>query len=645
MLTTSWAVLCRVVLILACGVALGAAVVVFERNPQIGVAVLLAAAWFNGRRGALTGWIHGSAKLAEWQDLYSGGMLGDQGYILGATLGRPPKRLAFASLLTANLRNSALAVRLFLTSIGSGSEGASVIRVNDACHLASFSRTGGGKGTCVVIPTLLSYEGSMVVTDPKSENADKTQRHRQRVFKHRVVRLEPFAEHSDTYNPMDAIPHHESPFFIPQCLKLAEALVVRTGLERDDHWLDSAERVLTAIIAFVASGSTDPTLRNLQSVRSILASREKYTAAVKILQQSGDLAGGMLARLGDSLSWHQDREEASVLSTVQRMLNFLDNPLVAANMARTNFDPKELKRGRMTVYLCIKPEFLKILAPLQRLWLTCLLSEVVADGDEKSKVLFLLDEVANLGRLQVLEDAVCLYRGMGVRLWFIFQSYAQVKTCFGDGAATFLDNVGTQQYFGVQSLETAQMLSDRIGAATVTAVSEDRGSSRSRSDGPSPDGKQGGATGSSRNASRSEIARKLLLPEEILTMSPRTCIILHLHHAPILARLIPYHASPLFRSRLGRLRTGRPPRLGLKEGFASAVLLACTLSLAAWTLAPPPAPSSPPANPAMQAPGGGPWNRIGAPYRPVGAAPRGYQRRRSSSPNYGGANGQVGFLR
>ena len=39
---------------------------------------------------------------------------------------------------------------------------------------------------------------------------------------------------------------------------------------------------------------------------------------------------------------------------------------------------------------------------------------------ERDPVL-LLDEVAQLGRMQVFEEATTIMRGYGVRLWFIFQ--------------------------------------------------------------------------------------------------------------------------------------------------------------------------------------------------------------------------------
>ena len=61
----------------------------------------------------------------------------------------------------------------------------------DDPHLMTFAPTGSGKGRGIIIPTLLSYPGSVVVIDPKGENYKVTAR-RRREMGHQVVVLDPF---------------------------------------------------------------------------------------------------------------------------------------------------------------------------------------------------------------------------------------------------------------------------------------------------------------------------------------------------------------------------------------------------------------------------------------------------------------------
>src|SRR5262249_42960753 len=150
--------------------------------------------------------------------------------------------------------------------------------------------------------------------------------HREHRFGHRIVCLDPFGvcgAWSDTFNPFDLI-DPESPTLIDQCRDLANQLVVRAGTEQAPHWNDSAGLILTAFIAYVCACEPSREERNLQLVRDLVASREKFARAVAAMQQS-DACGGLIKRLGNLLTWYVDRELGSVLSTVQRHAAFLDS--------------------------------------------------------------------------------------------------------------------------------------------------------------------------------------------------------------------------------------------------------------------------------------------------------------------------------
>ena len=77
-------------------------------------------------------------------------------------------------------------------------------------HLATFAPTGRGKGVGLLVPNLLHYRGSCVVTDPEGELAMLTGEHRRTRFGHRIVKLDPFGvcgpgAAADTFNPLDLI--------------------------------------------------------------------------------------------------------------------------------------------------------------------------------------------------------------------------------------------------------------------------------------------------------------------------------------------------------------------------------------------------------------------------------------------------------
>ena len=392
----------------------------------------------------------------------------------------------------------------------------------------------------MLVPNLLSYRGSCVVTDPKGELFQLTAAHRKKRFKHRIVRLDPFevcGPGADTFNSMDMI-DADSPHLIDQAREQANALVIRTGNEHEPHWNDSAELVLTAMIAFVAAVERRPEMRNLQTVRKLLASKARYQKAIAAMQQF-DVCGGMLKRAGDLLTWHVDRELGSILSTVHRQTAFLDSQTVAAGTARSSFVPRKLRSERMTVYLILPHDRLVTQAALMRLWVGGLLRAVASGGanERNPVVLFLLDEAAHVGHIQIIEYAVTIMRGMGVRLWFFFQSVGQLTKCFGDRASVFLDNIDMQQFFGVNALETAEVISKKTGDCTVVNHSRQGGTSWSQPTGGAVGQNQGQNSGNT-GFSVSELGRPLIHPDEVMRLPEDTAVIFHRNWPVIFCRLI-----------------------------------------------------------------------------------------------------------
>jgi Type IV secretory system Conjugative DNA transfer len=131
-----------------------------------------------------------------------------------------------------------------------------------------------------------------------------------------------------------------------------------------------------------------------------------------------------------------------------------------------------------------------------------------------------------------------------------------------------LDNIGTQQYFGINSYDTADEISKRIGDQTVAITSVNSTTGDSYSTGASPESK-GGNRSSSRSITHSEIARRLLKPEEILTLPDDVVLLFHKNLPVTVARLVKYYSAPEFR----RGGTGAPRRLGL----GGAILASCIL--------------------------------------------------------------------
>ena len=557
------------VLLVGCCVAAGA-----ERRPQValfvGFGLLLTVAARKQYQRFYDA--HGTARWAGEDDLV--GMIGaSSGLILGRVQpGRPARWRSTRTLFSPFIR-SKVAVLLFLTAFGFRRREPQQVRLPQAIHTAVFAPTGAGKGVSLVIPFLLTCPDSCVVIDFKGELARTTGRKRQG----KTVLLDPYrivTQNPDSLNPLDWI-DRDNPESIDLCRDMAEAIVVRTGAEKEPHWNDAAVIWISAmIVACVLFG--EPGERSMQTVRKLLTDPAQMDAAVKLLSTS-DAWDGIVARLGHQLGHFKEKELASVLTTVNRHMRFFDTPAIAENTRSSTFDPADVRQGKMTVFLVLPPDHMRAQSGLLRLWADSMLRAVVRGGlQETNKVHFVLDEAASLGHMDAIDDAVDKYRGYGIRLMLMYQSLGQLKRCFPDGQDQTLLSNTTQVFFGVNDPQTADYVSTRLGEETILVTSGGTsygGSRQTQDDAP------GGSTSRSWNSNDNwnQAARRLLKPEEVMSLHERTAITFTPGVPPICTTLLRFYEEP---------RLALPPTwcarvwLAVKSFMWGVFLLACSGVLA-----------------------------------------------------------------
>jgi type IV secretion system protein VirD4 len=469
---------------------------------------------------------HGTARWAEEDDLRRAGMLDDApGLIIGRLDSASRNSLAsgIAAILNRRL-NSFFACRQFLGALNPKWGGrSSLIKLTRSVHTAVFAPTGAGKGVSCVIPFLLDCRESCVVVDFKGDLARITADYRREVLGQRVVILDPFnvvTQSCDTFNPLDFM-DRSARTVMDDCRDLANSLVIRTGEEKEPHWVDSAEAWIAGLIATVVEyGDADD--RSLQTVRELQVDPQARALAIKALSES-DAWKKKLRRLGQDMSDFGGDELGSVKTTVSRFLRFLDTLTIDESTRTSSFDPGELTRGKMTVYLVLPPEHADTQSPLLRMWIDAMLRAVVRGGlQERNKVHFVLDEAAAIGHLNSIDKAVDKYRAYGVRILFILQSVGQVKNNFPKPGqdTTFLSNVN-QVFFAVNDMETAEYVSKRLGDETIVVASGGTSSGDSRQY-----SNQGHSSGRSTNSNDNWAlqSRRLFKPEEILVLPERIAI-------------------------------------------------------------------------------------------------------------------------
>jgi type IV secretion system protein VirD4 len=337
-------------------------------------------------------------------------------------------------------------------------------------HLMTFAPTGGGKGRGQIIPTLLSYPGSVIVIDPKCENYRVTARHR-REMGQRVIVLDPFQKvttpdsPSDQLNPFDV-------FRLPGMIADADAtmlawqLAAGNSFAKDPFWDNSGTSFLAGLISHVATGVPDAD-RNLCKVLGYLYADDVIYNLAVLLDSKTVVSKHAYRELAAFLQLPERDTRPSVLATAASWVKSLNSDCVEATLTESTFSLLDLMNGEpMTIYLCVPPDKLHSHKSLLRLWIATLLTSVVRrERRPEQSTLFILDECAQLGNMPLLETAVTLLRGYGLQVWSFWQDPEQIQSLYPTSHSTLINNSAVLQTFGITSHQMAEQVSKFVDIA------------------------------------------------------------------------------------------------------------------------------------------------------------------------------------
>src|SRR5260370_19914232 len=103
-----------------------------------------------------------------------------------------------------------------------------------------------------------------------------------------------------------------------------------------------------------------------------------------------------------------------------------------------------------------------------------------ARGDMSGRILFLLDEVARLGYMGILETARDAGRKYGINLLLMYQSLGQMTATWGtQGRQAWFDSSYLKLFGCLHDVSAAEFLSKACGEFTAVAEGDTRGSGSS----------------------------------------------------------------------------------------------------------------------------------------------------------------------
>jgi type IV secretion system protein VirD4 len=410
------------------------------------------------------------------------------------------------------------------------------------------ARSGSGKSAGCSIPNCLLWSGSLVCLDIKRELFKYTAGWR-RAQGQDVFLFDPAAEdgRSHRWNPFWQVAR-DSPERFDQIARMAFQLfpeVPGQNNGNNDFWNAAARKAFSVVANLIAETPGEPlTMANIYRVFMLgEAGATWMTAQIERRREARNPYSQVVT---DGIAGYVSREARladSINETVTARLQIWSNPRVAAATNATDFDLRDIRRKKMSIYVGVSPGDIPRNAPLLRLFFDSLLSVNTSktpaqDPSLSVPTLLVMDEWCQLGRMDALAHAVRYVRGYGIRIVLIVQNRAQIMDTYGSYAATdVFDNVGCEMVYGTGDETLALQLEHRMGDATVGVVTENR---------PRWFGWW--------KFSRQTVAvhphrRPLMLRQEIIQMDPAEQIILRPGLRPIRARKIQWWREPEFTKR------------------------------------------------------------------------------------------------
>lgn len=443
---------------------------------------------------------HGSSRWANEKEFFEAGLCGDHGVILGQS-----------------------------------QKGETLIRHNGPEHVLAIAPTRGGKGVGLVIPSLLSWQESAVVFDPKGENWQLTSGYR--AILGDCLCFDPTSINSARFNPLEEI--RRGDLEVKDAQNIADIIVDPDGrMETRNHWQNAAHSLLVGTILYVLHQYPRKSLTGV--VEFLTRPGCEFEVALKEMAASQQAVVQSVAQ--EMLNKHIE-ERSGVLSTAVSLLSIFRDPLVAKATDHHDFHISSLRDGKrpLTIYLVLPPSDISRLRVLLRIMLNQMgrvLTEHHAVGQTANRrILFLLDEFPALGRLEFFESALAYMAGYGLKAFLICQSLNQLQKVYGE-RNSILDNCHVRVAFANNDDHTARRLSDLLGEQTLMKEQL------------SISGGRFAMLKQNSSLSNIEFARPLLLPSEINRLPSDKEIILVNGMFPILANKVVYYTDRRFSAKI-----------------------------------------------------------------------------------------------
>ncbi|ESZ88720.1 MAG: type IV secretory protein VirD4 [Blastomonas sp. CACIA14H2] len=267
--------------------------------------------------------------------------------------------------------------------------------------------------------------------------------------------LNPFDARCAFWSPFDEISHPAD------ADRIARQLVSETGSQDDDVWLETSRILVANMMRSLwaeKKGSLEALLDALQvKSKEQLKAWLGHTSSARTFADDADRATGsvlfMLAKAANLIQFLKVEQEGGPRFAFRDFIVGLDR----------------IEGAKPWIFVPRKEDYFEAAKPLMACWLECAASAVLGlSPSPERRIWFVLDELADLPRVENLARLLPEGRKFGAAIVLTFQALGQMRHRYGDNIAeAMLACCNTKLFLQTVDRETRQWASETIGQCEV----------------------------------------------------------------------------------------------------------------------------------------------------------------------------------
>lgn len=393
-----------------------------------------------------------------------------------------------------------------------------------------------GKGAALIVPNCLFWPDSLIVLDMRGETYEATAGHRSTFS--RVLRFSPADESGETecYNPLDFVAVDPDQRDI-DINSIATALLPTP--KGESYWIADARALFAGVTSWVLENPDIPDSdKNLGTVLNVVEGGDTPLRTWLTSVTTPDLRAGWIGSFTYTtlarFAVMADRQFDGVYGTLAAAVRPFKNNRILRATSRSTFDFRLMRSSNMSLYLDFRIQQVASIGPIFNVLMVQFMdhmSRSMMRRGEK-RILVLLDEFQNLGKLENALTVATVLGGYGIPCWFFVQSLRAIDNVYTrEGRQTLVNSARVQIFMGAQDPEDQRYVSQLLGERREVTVD------RAVSNGVTLFDRKSATT------SYKTVMRPLMRPDELGSMDESRCVVKLRNQQPILGIRNLYYAD------------------------------------------------------------------------------------------------------